>query len=185
MYYKCFECLILLLLIINEEFFYLLPRLGGQKNYQDALFPVILCIGVYFFVNKKPFRRDIAFLVAGFLGIILLGVLQAYFYGQPIILGIKAAQGFLIILIFFAFHAKEINVKRLFNLIIITGICIALLNNIQFVLFNKIKIFHYDKILMRVGELRFLIGGFFIIFAPILSLSLYFITRKKGPCAYH
>ena len=49
-----FEGLILFLLMINEEFFYLLPRLGGQKNYQDALFPVILCIGAFFLSISGP-----------------------------------------------------------------------------------------------------------------------------------
>jgi len=179
LYHKCFECLILFLFIINGEFFYLLPRLGNEKNYQDALFPVILFIGVLFFIHKKAHRKEITFFVFGFFGITLLGVLQAYFYGQPIILGLKASKNCLIVLIYFVFHSKDINARRLFDLIIIAGVCLAVLNNVQFVLFDKTKIFYYENSLMRAGELRYFVGGFFIMFAPMVAFSMYLSTKKK------
>ena len=108
-----------------------------------------------------------------------LGVIQAYLHGQSVVLGLKAAKGFYIVLLYFVFQAKDIDPKRLFHLIIIIGIILMLLNNAQFVLHDRVKIFHYDKSLMRVGELRLLVGGFFTMFAPMVAFAMYLDRGKK------
>lgn len=179
LYHKYFEGLIVLTLVINQEFFYLLPSMGVGKNYQDGLYAVIVFIGVLFFARKRPNNKDLSFFVLAFLGITMIGVLQAYFMGQSIVAGLKAAKGFYLILLYFVFLAKEINLHRLYKLIVITGVGLTLLNNIQYIFFDKIQIFNDSRSFERFGELRLLTGDFFTIFAPITALAIFLASKKR------
>lgn len=181
LYLKQFEFFILLMLIINHEFFYLLPGgLAERENFQDLLYIALLIIGVwYFFREKKQNEINFNIMIISFLLIAIFGVFNSYFHGQPLVLGLKAAKGYFLILFYFVFMAKNINVQKLFGLIVITGVLLALINNIQYIFFGKLDIFYFSRELERAGQLRFLIGDFFTIFSPIIALGEYLKAKKK------
>jgi hypothetical protein len=108
-----------------------------------------------------------------------MGIFNSYFQRQPLILGLKAAKYYFLMLFYFIFSYQEINLKRLTKMIVATGVILTLLNNIQYLHWGKLTIFHYETQLERFGTLRFLIGDFFTIFTPLMSLGEYLKTKKK------
>jgi hypothetical protein len=80
---------------------------------------------------------------------------------------------------YFAFISRKIDLDKLMKYIVITGLALSLLNNYQYFMFGKTQIFYYDTELMREGRLRFLIGDFFIIFAPLMAFGEFLRTNKK------
>lgn len=177
-----YELFIVSTLIINHEFFFLAPREPlGTANYQDALFVVLpLTLTAYIFKRIKT-PRDIRMLVLAFFAIILVSVLTSTFQGQPLTLGLKAAKGYYLLLFYFSFTSRPINVQRLTRIIVLTGTLLMFLNNLQYIGWGSIQLFQYTREvdLERGGQLRFLMGDFFTIFAPITALGAYLQQRQK------
>jgi hypothetical protein len=182
LYLTHFEFFILFVLILNQELFNFLPREPlGSATYQDLLYVVLLTTGGWYFLRKKAVdKKNFSLMVIAFLGIVTVAVFNSYFQGQPILLGLKAAKGNFLFLFYFVFLTKNIDTKKLFRIIVITGVVLAAANNIQYIFFGELKIFQYSQALERAGQLRFLIGDFFTIFAPIIALSEYLTARKKA-----
>lgn len=181
LYLKQFELFILLMLFINENGFYLFPREPlGAANYQDLLYLVLLITGVFYFFRKEK-QNEVNFniMIISLLLIVTVSVLNSYFHGQPMILGFRAARGYYLILFYFVFMGKKINLQKLFRLIVITGVLLTLINNIQYIFFGDLNIFYFSGELERSGRLRFLIGDFFTIFSPIIALGEYLANKKK------
>src|SRR4030042_4042231 len=181
LFLKQMELFMLLILLWNHELFYLLPNavLGG-KNFQGLDYVALFATGLWYFLrDKKPNDGTFNFAVIALLFISLMAVFNAFFSGQPLLLGIKAAKSYFLILFYFVFMARPINTKKLFKLVIITGVVLTFLNNVQYLFMDKITIFHYSVEMDRVGQLRFLIGDFFIIFAPIIAFGEYLKNKKK------
>jgi hypothetical protein len=181
LYLKQYELFILLVVVLNGEFFFLLPReILGRANYQDLLYIILPITGAWYFFRKSDRdEKNFNGFTISFLLLILMGVFNSYSQGQPIILGLKAAKGYYLVLFYFVFMGKIINRQRLFKLIVITGVLLSFLNNIQYFYFGGLKIFHVSSSLERAGQLRFLVGDFFTIFAPIIALSVYITAKKK------
>lgn len=183
LFHKQLELFILLVLIINHEFFYLVPKpdLGAKDyQYQGLMYIVLFITGIWYFFRDKEenevnFNNMIIFLMV----IVVVGVFNSYFQGQPIILGLGAARSYFLILFYFVFMAKDINRQRLFRLIVIAGVLLMMLNNIQYIFFGKLNIFYFSEEWERIGQLRFLMGDFFTIFSPIIALGEYLTTKKK------
>lgn len=181
LYLKQVELFILFVLIINGEFFYLLPHEPlGRANYQDLLYIVLLITGAWYFLREKKYlEANFDIWIIAFMLILLVGVFNSHFHGQPFLLSIKAGKDYYLLLFYFVFRARNINMKKLFKLVVITGVFLALLNNIQYIFFGELKIFHVSRSLERAGQLRFLIGDFFTIFSPIIALGEYLKEKKK------
>jgi len=177
-----FELFILFTLIINQEFFFLAPReLLGEANYQDLLFFVLpLTLSVYLFRRKK-IPLNISILMAGFFGIIVFAVLISTLEGQSLVLGFKSAKGYFLLLFYFVFVSRQIDIQRLTRLIVLTGILLMILNNLQYSGWGEVQLFQYSRVvdLERGGHLRFLMGDFFTIFAPIVALGAYLQQKQR------
>lgn len=181
LFFKEFEFFLLLLIIINQEFFYLLPpEMLGGRQYQGLLYVILVITGGWHFFRKEEqyevnFNRMIIF----FIFLVILGVFTSFFFGQPLILGIKAAKSYSLLLFYFVFLAKNINMEKFFRLIVITGVLLTLLNNLQYIFPGSISIFYFFREMERVGQMRFLIGDFFMIFSPIIAFGGYLTNKKK------
>lgn len=183
LYHKQLEIFILLMIIINEEFFFLIPRLGTADKdyqYQGFMYIILLITGAWYFFREDK-GNEVSFnkMIISLLLIVLAGVINSYFQGQPIIFGLSAARGYFLILFYFIFMAKNIERQKLFKLIIITGVLLSLINNIQYIFFGKLNIFYFFRETERAGQLRFILGGFFITFSSFLALGEYLIAKKK------
>lgn len=186
LYFKQFEILIVLIFVINHELFYLLPSGAlGRDAFQDLLFVIILLLlGARYFLDKKArnyTKGHFGLFILFFLFLVFVGIFKSYYQGQPLIYGMKAAKGYYLILFYFVFMSKEINTQKLFRLIIIAGILLFILNNIKYAFFDSVGMFYIDEseISERANNLRFIVGDFFINFAPIITFGEYLRTRKK------
>jgi|GEM_PF-1966116 len=181
LYLKSFEVLIVLILAINEEFFYLVPKEPlGRISFQALLYPILLVVGCLgLFIKRK--RRDLSFkpYVIGLFLLTLMGVLNSFFHGQPLGLSLKAGLGYYLILFYFIFGSKGIDQRKLFNLMIITGIVLTVLNNIQYAFFGSLKIFYYTREMIRIGQLRFLLPEMFLVFTAVIAFGAFLTYQKK------
>jgi len=145
-----------------------------------------LTLSTYFFKRltiAHPFNK----LLLAFYSIISIAVLISALQGQPFFFGLKAARGYCLLLFYFVFVSRRIDYQRLSTLIILTGILLMVLNNMQYL--GSLQIFHYSQEvdLERGGRLRFLMGDFFTIFAPIIALGAYLQQKQKwhlAACLY-
>lgn len=178
---KQFEFFILLVLIINEEFFYLVPRQAlGNRQLQGLLYVILFTLGIaYFFRDKRSREIDFSGMVIALLFISCLGVLNSFFHGQPLVLGVKAAKGYALVLFYFIFMSKDIKTEKLLRFVVMAGVALTFLNNLQFVLHGRLNLFHVAGEMERAGQLRFLIGDYFMIFSPLMAFSEYLKSKKK------
>lgn len=183
LYLKQIEFFILLLLIMNQELFYLFPlgiSLIGRYYYQDFLYVAFVLIGGWYILSKgKIHDLTNSNIILSFLGLVLIGIICAWMQGQPLRFGLSVTKSYFLILYYYLFMGREININKLFKLIIFTGAVLLFLNNIQYLFFENLNIFHFDRFGERVGTLRFLVGGFFIIFATILAFAEFLRCRKR------
>jgi hypothetical protein len=182
LYYKDFEFFILSVLIINQEFFYLVSRTHlDVANYRDLLYILLPFLMVVYLFKRIKLPRTIFLLILAFFIVIFIAVINATQQGQPLLLGLKAAKGYYLILYFFIFFSRPINIHRLTRIIVITGVLLMILNNIQYIAWDSIKLFEYikDVDVIRGGRRRFLMGDFFTIFAPIIALGAYLQQKKR------
>src|SRR4030042_5530114 len=175
LFLKQMELFILVILLWNHELFYLVPNaLLGGKNFQGLDYVALFATGLWYFLrDKKPNDGTFNFAVIALILISLMAVINSFFSGQPLLLGIKAAKSYFLILFYFVFVARTINTKRLFKLVIITGVILSFLNNVQYLFMGKITIFHFSGEMERAGQMRFLIGDYFTIFGPIIAFGEY------------
>ena len=177
-----FELFILLTLIINQEFFYLVPREPLETAmYQDLLFIVLPLALAVCLLKRVKIPLAISLFIFTFFVIIFIAVLNSTQQGQPMFLGLKAAKGYYLLLFFFVFFSRQINVQRLTRMIVLTGVLLMILNNIQYISWGSSHIFQYTREVdvIRGGMLRFLMGDFFTIFAPLLALGVYLQQKKR------
>lgn len=183
LFFKQFEVFILLLLILNHEVYFLFPHMeliAGRQYFQDFLYGIILITGGLYFFRKRD-ENEISFnkYVIAFMFIIGIALVYTLLHGQPLRYGLGAVRYYFFILFYFVFMSRKINVERLFKLIIIVGVILFLLNNIQYIFFGKITIFHVTREGERAGVLRFLAGDYFSTFAFLIAFGEYLKTRKK------
>lgn len=180
--HKDYEIFIILLLVINHDFFGLLPTINTiYGNYSDLLFVAFFVAGIAWVILKKEvniFSGQFNIIVLMFIAIVFVGTVVPMMNGQPLFLGIRAARGFLCIAFYFVFIMKEINVEKLFRYIVITGVALTILNNIQYLYYGSINIFKIEKEVFKFEKLQLLSGGYFTIFAPLVALGLFLKNRK-------
>ena len=181
LYFKRIEFFILLILVIDEELFFLLPKeLLGKYNYRGLLYVILLIIlPCLFLIKNKKYEKKFIFLAFALLLMILIASLNTLSQGQPLALGLKAELGYYNILFYFVFASKKIDMKKLFTMIIIAGVVLCILNNLQYIFFGSIKIFNYYRSVERAGVFRYLVGEIYIYFSSIIAFGEYLSTKKK------
>jgi hypothetical protein len=184
LFHKLLEVFIILVLLINHEFFYLTPQLGTaykDYQYQGLLYFILLITGGWYFIKRKEnHEENFNKIVIALLLVVLIGIFNSYFQGQPIISGLSAARGYFLILFYFVFMSKNIDSRKLFNFLITVGFFLSVINNIQYIFFEEIDIFSVSRGIERAGQLRFMQGGFFVIFSSLIAFGEYIRTQKKA-----
>ncbi|RLJ01234.1 MAG: hypothetical protein DRP08_05775 [Candidatus Aenigmatarchaeota archaeon] len=183
LYYRHFELFLCLLIVINFEFFKILPPLGQFYAYRELLLPVIaFCLLERFFFSGKKFEfGKYSKIVLFFLIMSFLGILNAFWHGQPLILGIKAAKYFPLILIYFVLINKEFDVDKFIKYLIILGFLISIIMIIQYLLWGKLYFIHFTSEelgKMRLGRPRINIGAKFIALVGVISLGNFFKQKR-------
>lgn len=181
LYIKQIELFIVFVLIVFQEFFFLVPReaIGGYY-YKDFLFIVLVLTGGWFFFRERNENQPkLGVLVILFLGLVAIGCIYPFFAeGQSPIEGVKNARTFLLIIFYFVFMGKKIDMKKLFKYIIIVGVIVSIFNNIQYFFWGERTIFYFEKSWERLGQVRYHIGGVYIIFASIIAFGEYLRSKK-------
>jgi hypothetical protein len=185
LYLKQFELFILFALFINHNIFYLLPAESlGKYSYASlsliVLFPTLAAAFIFWMEKRDAAKSFFGHFIIAFMIILTIGIFKSYSAGQPIAMGIKKAIfAYGPILFYFVFLSRKINVRRFLNFMIVLAVCLGVLNNIQYVFYGKVTIFWVFSELVRAGYLRYLIGGFFLIFSALAALNQYLAGRGK------
>jgi hypothetical protein len=125
-------------------------------------------------------RRYCDLIVASLMGLTLLGIVNSSLAGQSVFMGVKAARGYYLLLFYFVLSRSSIDFVKLTKFIVFAGLTLCLANNVQYIYWGEINLFHDSVWSERLGNLRFLNGDFFTIFAPLIALGEYVTNRKKG-----
>jgi len=183
LYYRYFELFLCLLIVINFDFFRLLPPLGKFYAYRELLLPILaFCIVERFFFSKKKFELGrYGILVLFFLIMAFFGIVNAFWHGQPLILGVKAAKYFPLILIYFVVVNKEFDIDKFLKYLVLLSFLVSIVMLVQFFLWGKFYFVHFTlKELgkMRLGRPRIIVGGNLIALVGVISLGM-FLKQKR------
>jgi hypothetical protein len=178
------ELFIVLVLIINQECFNLLPTPPVYWVYQDVLFALLPICWMTTGPGKKQGvagagRKYSDMIVASLMGLTLLGIVTSSLAGQPVFMGLKAAKGYYLLLFYFVLSRSSVDFAKLTKFIVGTGVALCVANNVQYLYWGEIDLFHTTAT-ERLGNLRFLSGDFFTILAPLIAFGEYVTSRKKG-----
>ena len=193
LYDRNFELFLCLLIIINFEFFSLLPRFSEHGIYREILLPIVLFYFLEdrFLVQLFPEyeREQFSFGKYGswiiiYMAIVALGIGVASFRGQPILLGIKAAKYYPLFLVYFIIVNHKIDINKFTRYFVILCCVLAALIGIQWVFFNKLELFYFyeDANLLRTGAdtgLRIIVGAQFISISAVIAFAKYLKSRSK------
>lgn len=161
---KIIKILIMILLLIIENFFYLFNKANFPISYNDLAFIVFILLVVFIIVKDKDLkliidRKNIFFLFIPLIIIILIfmSTFQAYFkVAQPLYLGIRP-QRYLFSIIFLYPLIKLLKDEKMLlymkKSLKLIGLSATFIYSIQYLFINKIKFLNiYETI--RFGEVR-------------------------------
>ncbi len=173
LYLRNLELFLCLLIIINFEFFFLLPKFVG---YQYLLLPMIfILLFVNYLSGKLSFGRY-GWWVICFIVISIFGIFVAYQEGQGFSLGIKAAKFIPLVLVYFLLAGRQINVEKFSNYFIIMSLAVAFLATISSFTHGAINFFPgipRDMLVDQFGRLRITSGSFVISAASVMAFARY------------
>jgi len=183
LYRQYYEIFILLVLAVNDEFFYLMPRPSSSSKdiqYQGLMYLILAITGIwYFFREKRADGENCNKVVIFLIFLSIIAVINTYFQGQPIVLGLSATRGYFLILFYFVFMSKNIDRKKLFQFLIIVGVFLSFANNIQYILYGKINLFYIPREMVRAGQLRMIQNSAFITFSSLIAFGEYLKSKKR------
>jgi hypothetical protein len=119
--------------------------------------------------------------------IIIWGILIAGYNGQNLIIGLKTAKYYPILLLYFIIAQKNIDQHKLFKYIIFLSLSIACLVFVQYIFWGKIQIFYfYDDSVFHVRGvetvrgLRIPLASSLIYISSVLSFSMFLNSKNKS-----
>ncbi len=183
-YNRYLEIYLCLLIILNFEFFYLLPQISGSDNYKILLITMLSVnfLEIVFKGDAKIGRYGIW--LAMYFILIMGGVVVAYFAGQDILLGIKAAKFSLLLLVYFLLQGRKLDTELFIKYFIFLGIAVAFLATLQYIFIDSITLFAYlpkGYLAERFGHTRFISGELVIAVGAVAAFVKY---RKKSGVIY-
>lgn len=193
-YYRNFELFLCLLIVINFDFFHLLPRIGKYDIYRETVLIVIFFYILETFFIARIFTRKNKYkiksghfgkLVLFYLLLIFSGLIIATFKGQPIAMGIKAIKWYPAIFIFFIVLTRKVDTQKFFHYLVLMASFLSILLLIQYAMYNKFHFFFfYDDFvdhIRGIGQirgLRILEGNSIIVIGCLLSISFFIKSQK-------
>ncbi len=176
LYRRNFELFLCLLLVIYFEFFYILPQTAGYKY---LLLPMILILfGVDLIQGNLALGRY-GWWVIGYFAISILGLMVAYFAGQEIVLGIKAAKFIPFVLIYFMVAGRKVDADKFIKYFVLMSLCVAFLAAICYFTNKALNPFlgmPKDYLADQIGRPRITIGQFVIASSAVMAFAAY----RKG-----
>jgi O-antigen ligase len=181
-YYKNIELFICLVVIINFDFFYLLPPVGGFYNYGITLLPVFALLLIEQLLRSR-IRMDVfGVLILIYVFFLVVGIVTAFSNGQPIVLGFKAIKYQLLIFVFFIIAAQDVKLDKFTKYFIFVTVVFMLLADIDTAFFKGELIFaHASERFMgeRLGKTRFVLGAAMISIACVMSFASFLKKKSK------
>lgn len=181
-YYKNPELFICLIILINFDFFYLLPSIGEHYNYSLTLLPVIALL-----IIEHIFKGDLhigvfGIFVAVYSFLLLIGIVTAYYFGQPLLWGLKDIKGQFLFYVYFIIASHEIKLDKLVRYFIIFTFAFMLLADIDTAFFGGKLIFSRasDRFMgERLDRTRFVLGSVTISIACVMTFAAFLRKRSK------
>ncbi len=191
LYLKNFELFLVSLIPINYQFFHLVPRIGVYDNYQESLLVVIL----FYFLEtcfiakvvhrsqdtcKKTSEYDV--IMYFFFAVIFYAFALALLRGQGIMLTIKAAKLYPLLLVYYIISYNDIDIDKFCKYFVILALLLATLTSIQWIFINRVSIFYfYADAAAHIRHdtyrgIRIVEGSMVISIATIISAS-YLLKR--------
>jgi hypothetical protein len=141
LYKRNIELFLCILIAFYSEIFYLVPKIYGPDDYKILLLPIVIILLFVTLVEGKLALGRYGWWVISYLGISIFGVIVAYFYGQSLSLGIKAAKFIPLIMVYFLLVKREINTQKFVKYFIIMSLVVAVIATIQYFIHDKINLF--------------------------------------------
>ena len=178
-YQKNIELFLIVLVIVNFEFFQLIKITRFSSNIKLMIIPIILLIFIEMFMKKKKISiGKYGGWVMLFFVLLINGILVSALSGQPIILGIKAAKFYPLMVIYFFIVNHEIDIDKFIKYLIILALVIAGLTGLQHLTYPYMDIFRFQGMEGTTRENRITIGSFLIATAAVFSFANF--LKKKG-----
>ncbi len=193
-YYRNFELFLCLLIVINFDFFHLIPRIGKFDIYREIVLIVVFFYALEtFFIariinkgreNQFKFGRFGKYVVFYFF-LLLFGLIVATINGQSVVMGVKAIKWYPSIIIFFIVLARKIDSDKFLRYFVLIALTLSILVLCQYALYNKFHFFFfYDDFvdhIRGIGQirgLRILEGNSVIVIGCLLSIG-FLITKRN------
>ena len=179
LYRRNIELFLCLLIAMYSEFFYLLPRIDGPEDYKLLLLPMISVLFFESLINRKLAFGRYGWWLLSFLTISVLGVFVAWFSGQSLSLGVKAAKFIPLVMVYFLLAGRQIQVEKFSNYFILMGFAVTSVALIFLVTNGAINPFlgvGQEKLLDHLGKPRITIGQYVVSAAALMA----FVKYKKN-----
>lgn len=183
LYRRNIELFLILLIALNFELFYFIPGPAGAGGYQILLLPILVILTVerILFGRFSSGRYGIWLLL--YVGISFIGLVVASLYGQPLLLGIKAAKFVPLIFIYFLVNGREVDGIKFSKYFILMSLVIAGFTTIQYFLPPNQTIFLNMPEAMKLARQespRLTIGQLVIPVASVMAYAIYRQSSHKG-----
>lgn len=178
LYRRNFEMFLCLLIVIYYEFFYIFPLAVGYKY---ILLPIVFILFTINLIKGNLSLNRYGLWIIGYLAISWFSIVVAYFAGQDIILGIKAAKFIPLVLIYFVVVNQKIDLYKFLKYFLWIGLGIAALCAVFSLTHASINPFlgmPKDFVSNQAGRLRITIGQFVISAAALMAYAAY--LKGKG-----
>ncbi|KAF0189230.1 MAG: hypothetical protein FD168_1077 [Desulfobulbaceae bacterium] len=176
LYRRNFELFLCLLIAIFSEFFYLLPRIKGPEDYKLLLLPMIALLLFESLLTRKLAFGRYGWWVVSFLAISVLGVFVAWFSGQSLDLGIKAAKFIPLVMVYFLVVGRQIRTEKFSLYFIVMALAVSFVALIFFATHGAVNPFfgiEQKMLLDHLGNPRVTVGQFVIPIAAVMAFARY------------
>lgn len=180
-YRKIPELLLCVLLIINMEFFYLIPSYSGYYNYKTILIPLLILIPLELILRGRMKMGSGGVLAFLFFALLYLGIVISYSHGQSFSYGIKAIKFQLLWLSYFLVINQDIDIEKFstFFILLCIGLVLVIFANIHIFNGRLISADMHERFMKeRLGNLRFGMGAQFISIGCTLAITKYLKNRS-------
>jgi hypothetical protein len=184
-YRRYIELFLCILITIYSEFFYLIPQLHrdprmGVDDYKIMLLPVLVILLIENIIKGKFAMGRYGWLMITFLIISLFDVIVASFYGQDLILGLKAAKYAPLVAIYFILAGRSIDANKFVKYFILMSLAVTAVATVQYLLHGRMNLFSglpiekfSGNVFERSAVFRVTVGQFIIPVAALLALARY------------
>lgn len=185
LYLRNIELFLCLLIIIFSEFFYLVPQIIGPEDYKVLLIPIVIVLTFESFIRGKLAMGRYGWWVISFLVISMFGVIIASFYGQSLVLGIKAAKFIPLVMIYFLLAGRKIDVDKFTNYFVIMGLAVTVVATLQYFFHGRLNLFPglpkegLSNIFERAVTFRITVGQYVIPAAAVAAFAKF--NKNSNP----